>query len=181
MGEAVLQPNADGGTVDDDRSFDRPKRRPIGKWGPSLLSIAMIGAVLSPIAENWRQDPRDNFPLSYYPMFSLRRAETSRLSYPVGFDARGNRYQIPYTLVGAGGLNQVRRQITKIVEGGRAADLCLSVGSRVARRTTRPLADVVRIQIATGTYRLSDYFTGKDKTPVVERVHASCDVRRGTR
>jgi hypothetical protein len=141
------------------------------------LSLLVVAAVLSPIVENWRENPRDSFPLSYYPMFSLKREETGRVTYLAAFDAHGNRFPIAHQVVGPGGLNQVRRQITKRVDRGEASKLCQSVSSRVGRRQEGRLADVVTIQVVTGMYRLDGYFSG-DKSPVAEHVHASCDVKR---
>ena len=36
-----------------------------GKALPTLLSIAICAALLWPISENWRESPKDDFPLSY--------------------------------------------------------------------------------------------------------------------
>ena len=141
------------------------------------LSLLVIGAILSPIVENWRPRPRDSFPLSYYPMFSLKRDEIGRVTYLAAFDALGNRFPLAHPIVGSGGLNQVRRQIIKRVDRGEASKLCQSVSSRVGRRQEGRLSDVVTIQVVTGMYRLDGYFAG-DKSPVAERVHATCDVKR---
>src|SRR5262249_22843254 len=55
-----------------ERSCQRHDSR--GKIIPGVLSVVMIGATLSPVVENWREKPTDSFPLSYYPMFSQKRA-----------------------------------------------------------------------------------------------------------
>jgi hypothetical protein len=47
------------------------------------FSVAMIGAVLLPLRENLRHRPKDNFPLSYYPMFSDRRKPIETFYYVV--------------------------------------------------------------------------------------------------
>jgi hypothetical protein len=146
-----------------------------GKWVASAFSVLMIGAVLSPIVQNWQEDPQDSFPLSYYAMFTADRSERGRVTYLRGLDGQGNRVRIRYTFAGTGGLNQVHSQIKKTVDRGGAAALCRSVASRVARRKDRPLADVATVQIVTGTYKASDYFVG-NTTPLAERVHASCRV-----
>ncbi|NJM08485.1 hypothetical protein HC891_23350 [Candidatus Gracilibacteria bacterium] len=44
------------------------------------FSMVLVGAVLAPLIENWRAAPRDNFPLSYYPMFSARRSKRSKFT-----------------------------------------------------------------------------------------------------
>src|SRR5262245_41098893 len=94
-----------------------------GKLTAVYVSLAMIGAVLWPIQQNWREKPVDNFPLSYYPMFSAKREATEAFHYLLGHDAQGARYIIPYQFAGSGGLNSVRRQIRRIVEDGRGPQL----------------------------------------------------------
>src|SRR5262245_34764942 len=80
-----------------------------GKLGAVYFSLAMVGAAMWPIQQNWREKPRDNFPLSYYPMFSAKRDKIETFYYVLGRDAEGGRYYLHYRLIGAGGLNSVRR------------------------------------------------------------------------
>ncbi len=35
-----------------------------------LFSLLAVLVVMSPVVQNWRPEPADNFPLSHYPMFS---------------------------------------------------------------------------------------------------------------
>ncbi len=136
----------------------------------------MVAAVFSPVAENWRDHASDDFPLSYYPMFSTQRGDFYRQTYLVGMDAENNRILIPYRFAGSGGFNQVRHQINKMVNDGYVADLCRSVASRLSRRTSVPFNSVVRIQVVTGTYRLADYFGLRKDRPEVERIRVECAV-----
>ncbi|NOK59665.1 MAG: hypothetical protein GFH27_549285n189 [Chloroflexi bacterium AL-W] len=142
-----------------------------GKWLAGGFSLAMIGAVLWPLVENWREKPQDNFPLSYYPMFSAKRSKKAKVSYLVGYDSQGQRHILSYKLAGSGGMNQVRRQIRFLVKHGYAEKLCHDVAERVAQQQTGILADIVRVQVVTGTYRLDTYFHG-DRQPLSEQVHA---------
>jgi len=155
----------------DDASGDR------GKPTAVLLSLAMIIAVWWPMQENWRDKPRDNFPLSYYPMFSSKRQEIETFYYLVGRDQQGARYLIPYKFAGSGGLNQVRRQIRKIVQQDRAPDLARSVARRVARNEKAPWSNIVTVAVCRGRYSVDDYFHGR-KDPVQEQIKASCPVTR---
>lgn len=155
-------------------------RRPAaGRTFAAGFSLLLVGATLSPVAEHRREKPKDDFPLSYYPMFTERRGETEKVVYLKGVDARGNGRPIPYKYAGAGGLNQVRRQIRRVVRRGGAEELCRTVAAEVARRDKASLADVVEVQVVTGEYHLADYFMGKSKTPVSEVVHDSARVERG--
>jgi hypothetical protein len=143
-----------------------------------LFSLAMIGATLSPITENWREKPTDSFPLSYYPMFSQKRAEKYQVHYMVGMDGQGNRHVIPYTFAGSGGFNQARRQLNKVVREKRADDLCNRIAARVAKATNAPYSDIVEVRIVTGSYRFVDYFAG-NTAPLKETVRAKAKVQRG--
>jgi hypothetical protein len=143
-----------------------------------VFSALMICAVLWPVQENWRAKPHDNFPLSYYPMFTAEREGKLKLTYMVGITAQGERLVIPYRYASKGGLNMVRKQIRKRVAQGGAAALAQSVAARLARKKRdHRLAGVVTVQIVTGRYRLAEYFAG-NKTPLKEKVHASCAVER---
>ncbi len=142
------------------------------------LSLLAVGAVLWPITWNWRKKPGDSFPLSHYPMFSAKRRKKVQVFYAVGLDKSGGRYQLPYTYAGTGGLNQVRKQIRIAVQRGNAEDLCRRVTARVAREKSGKFDKVETVKVVTGTYRLSDYFSG-NKEPFSEEVHATMAVERG--
>src|ERR1041384_5564559 len=92
-----------------------------GKLRAACFSLALIGSVLWPIQENWRRKPHDNFPLSYYPMFSSKRDAVETFYYLFGRDEQGVRHYIPHKIIGAGGGNSVRRQLRRNVNEGRAA------------------------------------------------------------
>jgi hypothetical protein len=62
----------------------------------------------------------------------------------------------------------------------QATELCRSVAARIAQNERERFADVESVQIVTGDYRLADYFSG-NKSPVSERVNASCQVERDLR
>jgi len=145
-----------------------------GKWLAGLFSVVLLLVVGSPVVENWKSPSHDDFPLSYFRMFSEERGNTQRVNYLVGLDAQGSRYLIPYRYAGPGGMNQARRQINKLVDEGKASNLCRTVATRVARAGSR-LPPLRTIEITTGTFRMSDFFTGK-QAPSVENVSARCSV-----
>jgi hypothetical protein len=139
------------------------------------FSYALIGAVLWPIGQNWRAHPKDNFPLSYYPMFSAKREAVETFYYVVGLDAEGKRRYIPHTIIGDGGGNQVRRQLRKIVNAGRAPELAQQVAERLARK--RSYRKIVSVSVIRGQYSVDDFFHGK-KDPISERVYGFAEVER---
>ncbi len=154
-----------------------------------VFGALLVGAVLLPVVQNWREQPKDGFPLSYYPMFSLKRSDSTTVRYLVGLDARGGRHLLPHTYAGTGGLNQVRRQINKVVRGGKAETLCRLVAAKVAQADEQRFAGVTTVQVVAGRYRLTDYFAEKrgsvwermDASRTREHVEASCPVERDLR
>ena len=154
-----------------------------------VFGALLVGAVLLPVVQNWRERPEDSFPLSYYPMFSLKRSDSTTVRYLVGLDADGGRHLLPHTYAGTGGLNQVRRQINKVVRGGKADTLCRLVAANVAQTDEERFAGVITVQVVFGRYRLTDFFADKggsvwermDASRTAERVEASCPVERGLR
>jgi len=129
----------------------------------ALFSLVMVGLVLSPMAESWKAAPQDNFPLSYYPMFTKKRSGHVRLSYLVGITADGDEIPLHYKFAGRGGMNLVRKQILQTIRSGRTAELCHKVARRVARSTRRPIQDVALVAIVTGTFRSDEYFAGQTR------------------
>lgn len=131
------------------------------RWAASL-SLALLSAVLAPIRHNWSARPRDGFPFSHYPMFSARRRATTTVHYLAGVTAGGERIRLPYRFAGTGGLNQVRRQINRLVAEGRVDVLCARVAAELARRHSGGgrYADVVAVDVMRGRFRLDDCFVG---------------------
>lgn len=148
-----------------------------GKLFAALFSLAMIGAVFWPIQQNWRAKPQDNFPLSYYPMFSNKREAVENFFYLVGLDAQGVRHQIPYRYIGEGGGNSVRRQLRKIIGEGRGPELAKTVAKRLAKKNTSPWSEIVSVTVCTGKYDVDAFFHGKKET-VSENVKGSAQVKR---
>ncbi len=144
----------------------------------TLISIFIIALVLSPVIENWASKPKDNFPLSYYPMFSRERKATYGLYYFVGYDSAQNRYAIPYKAAGTGGFNQVRRQIKKAARSDRANAFTQKVAERIAKKKGYPYSNLARIELVKGYYHLEKYFLKKDTLPVHERKIAIHKIKR---
>jgi hypothetical protein len=167
MNDNLSTPNPPEGTL----LFEAGKKRAL------LLSLALIGAVLWPLQQNWRKDPKDNFPLSYYPMFSARREAVETFYYVLGRDEQGKRYQIPYKMIGDGGGNQVRRQLRKIMNEGRAPELAKSVAKKVARSESSRWSKIVTVEVCRGKYAVDDFFRGR-KEPVSETIKGSAPVER---
>lgn len=141
---------------------------------PGVLIVCTLAVLLSPVAENWKRKPVDSFPLSYYPMFSAKRAATYSAQTIYGVDGSGKRTVLPYRLAGTGGFNAVRRQLRVHVKEKRAAELCRGVAARLSRSSRRELAGIREIRIATQTHNVDAFFAG-ERTPLSEKVHAVCE------
>ncbi len=137
-----------------------------------FFSLVILVAILWPIRQNWQPKPKDDFPLSYFPMFSYKRGATYKVNYLIGYDAQGNRYCIPYRFAGSGGFNQVRRQINKKVKRGKANAVLDKVKEQLAKSQEVPYVHLTRIALVTGEYHLDKYFLNNHKTPLYEEVLA---------
>lgn len=96
----------------------------------SIVGYAVFAAVLLSPLRHYRGSQagierakfeRDSFPLSTYPMFSTYRRGRITVPHVIGFSAEGERIVPHYRHFGAGGLNQVRRQISRALRQGQAA------------------------------------------------------------
>ncbi|GAA4271571.1 hypothetical protein U6A24_13375 [Aquimarina gracilis] len=143
-----------------------------------LISFTILALVLSPIVENWASKPKDNFPFSYYPMFSKKRKATYGVYYFVGYDTNQNRHIIPYKFAGTGGFNQVRRQIKKAARSNKASEYTQKVAERIALKNNYPYSQLERIELVKGYYHLEKYFSKKDTLPVHERKIAFYKIER---
>jgi hypothetical protein len=153
----------------------------IAKFLATILGLAIIAAVFSPVVQNWRPQPTDSFPFSYYPMFTDTgiRNDAHSETYLIGLDTHGTRYTIHYSYAAPGGrLVRVRGFIQRMVRRGQADQLCRSASTEIARRNASRLRPVTTLRVVTGTYNLSQYLAG-NKTPLAEQVLAVCDIRRG--
>ena len=137
-----------------------------------LFSAAVILAILWPVTENWQESPKDEFPLSYYPMFSHKRKATYAFYYLIGRDSAGRRHTIPYRYCGTGGFNQVRRQVRKKGKNGHANELTLQVAERLRRCKTAPWNTLTQVALVKGRYHLEDYFVSDQKLPLSEKVYS---------
>ncbi|NJL74529.1 MAG: hypothetical protein HC892_05290 [Saprospiraceae bacterium] len=140
------------------------------KFGALVFSMILIIILASPIKENWKAKPKDNFPLSYYPMFSKKRDTSYTLNYLVGFDANNKRHCIPYYMVSSGGMNQVRRQINKKCKEGESDKLAKKVARRIANSEKAPFDKLEKVVVMEGTYHLEDYFLADRKAPLKEKI-----------
>ncbi|MFC7404083.1 hypothetical protein [Georgenia alba] len=122
-----------------------------------LLGAALVAAVASPVRQNWSAEKVDDFPLSYYPMFSARRRRHGRVVHVVADHADGTTRDVPYRRLGDGGFNQVRRQVAKRASSAAGAD---DLAREVLARLSGDLEPPVRVRVLRSTYVYDDFFAG---------------------
>jgi hypothetical protein len=135
--------------------------------------------VASPVIQNWLPVQQDNFPLSYFPMFTESFDELQTEYYLVGLDAEGRRYPVHFSHIAPGGrLVRIRRETVRpMARRGQSAQLCQSASRRIAERNPRALRSAVRLQVMSGTFSLPEYLRG-NKEPKAEQVLATCSITR---
>ncbi|SHI80546.1 hypothetical protein [Aquimarina spongiae] len=143
-----------------------------------VISVFVITLILSPVVENWAGKPKDNFPLSYYPMFSKKRKATYGVYYLIGYDQEQNRHIIPYQFAGTGGFNQVRRQIKKAAKSENAVSFTQKIAQKIAAKKQAPYSQLERIELVKGYYHLENYFSKLDTLPVHERTIACSKIKK---
>jgi len=136
----------------------------------TMFSILILAALLWPVQENFERKPEDDFPLSYYPMFSHKRKATYSMPYVVGYDSLQNRYFIPYKYAGTGGFNQVRRQMRQMVRENRHEELIVRVAERLEDRKRAPFDKLERIELVKGKYHFEDFFLHDQREPISEKI-----------
>ncbi|WP_043847730.1 hypothetical protein [Crystallibacter crystallopoietes] len=147
------------------------------KLAALAASAALITAVIMPVRQHFSEQPRDGFPLSCYPMFSAKRKQHGRVTHLIGYDAEGTRRILHYSYLGAGGMNQVRRQVRRLAMAGRGEELAVKAADALADRNRKAEAAVVRVEVVTGRYNYEQFFAG-NRAPKSEIVHGSAVVLR---
>ncbi|WP_156832028.1 hypothetical protein [Yaniella halotolerans] len=162
--------------------------------------VAFAGVLLAPLRHyvgtpkqvRRAKFKRDSFPLSTYPMFSTDRKGRIIVPHVVGITADGERICLHHRHYGAGGVNQVRKQVARGVRRGHAAAIAqryadslaaehrqgrLNGSSPGAIRRRREAA-VVEVLVVRSRFIFDDYFaTGEQPSlPKEETVRARCVV-----
>lgn len=144
------------------------------RWFASLISLAVLVAVVYPIA--WREG-RDSFPLSSYPMFARnRRSPVLHATYVVATTDDGARRFVPPELVANREVLQARAVLDQARRGGKRAalDLCRRISRRVARQDSGFFARAQTIAIVSASHDAVHYFERGELG--VERELAKCGV-----
>lgn len=145
------------------------RRLAVAAW-----SVGLLGLLFVPIL---RDPPRDGFPLSNYPMFSLaKERKDARIVHVVGYSREGRHRPIPPEVLGTEEVMQAYQIVQVAIRRGQAADLCRGTAQRVAASADH--ADIEHLEVRSDHYDAIGYFAGQTR-PHGTRVHARCDVAAG--
>jgi hypothetical protein len=138
------------------------------------IAALLLLTIVAPVRLNWAKNPKDNFPLSYYPMFSMPREGKAKMTYLVGVADDNRRVYLSYKLAGTGGMNQVRKIIRKRAES-QPQKLCNKVAKAVAKSSEYP--GITQVKIVKGEFEL-EAFSNHDFTPIDSEIVCTCNVIR---
>jgi hypothetical protein len=148
------------------------------KKAAAFISIMLIVITLSPVVMNWVEDRVDEFPFSYYPMFSLKRSEVYIQDHLIGYDADEEQYIIPCSYYKPVMFNTARRQINKYVDLGMADTLAVMVAENIASDPSGEMDHIVRVEVVKGTFHIDNFFRHNDRTPLEAVVEGRAVVKR---
>lgn len=143
--------------------------------GSRALHYALLAAVaFITVSPALSRAPKDDFPLSHYPMFSTNKDPKTAVSQAVAVQGDqvtvlGPRY------LGTDEVLQARATLARAVRGGgaSASALCNEVAARVAK--SADLEGATHVEIRTVTHDSLTYFEG-DTKPASMTSHARCAV-----
>lgn len=149
-----------------------------GRWIAIAASVITMVVILFPVRHNWTENPRDGFPLSYYPMFTAKRGAKTVLHHAVGVTKDGQRINIPGGYAGAGGMNAVRRQMRAMYRNGRAEQLAERVAERLQGSRFAKEHSIVSVEVVKSEYAIQSYFEGRHD-PQERQVAATVNLTQG--
>lgn len=151
-----------------------------GRAIAAIISLVVIAVVYWPIHYNWSENPVDDFPLSYYPMFTSQRGSTTMIYHSVGRTQDGGTVNLPGKLSGAGGMNTVRRQMRKMCRDGRADELAAQVADRLADSRLVNQHKIIAVEVVKSRYTLESCLA-ESVQPVSREVLATHPIQRELR
>jgi len=145
----------------------------------AVITLGFVIAVFLPVSPQFRGDHGDEFPFSWYPMFSRPRPALEKAHYVLGLGENGERYIIHAKYYVKGGMNQARRQLDRLVRTRRTAqETCDRAARNLVRRQRQ--AEVVELRVVRGFYDMEKYFSRRETLPEKEEVLARCFIERAT-
>ena len=148
-----------------------------GRWYAYLLTATITLALLYPLTLDPFQG--DSFPLSTFPMFSVKR-ENPRISTLVAVDGSGESRPLPPAVLGTEEVMQSAMTIRRAAANRkRARKLCREVADEIAGDPE--WADATHVELLTLRYDPIAYFMEPDgpDNPISRKRRARCKIKRG--
>jgi len=144
----------------------------------AIICVLSLIVVASPVVENWKEKPKDDFPLSYYPMFTKIRGDSTVVSHLYGIDENDNYYPIPHTILSErSGFNSFRKTVSKIIKNGQAQKLCNLASAKLNNFEVAPYNKISVVEVVTSKINIEDFMNKKFEAKKLFIVHARCRVR----
>lgn len=143
----------------------------------ALVLHALVAILV--VAPAFRDPPRDDFPLSNYPMFSERKDPRVTIQQVVARAPGGPEVVLPPRFVANEEVMQAAATIRRAMSAGPAAlsQLCSEVSERVGRADDPELGLATQVEIYSRRFHAVKYFSG-DTSPEHEETLARCQVAR---
>jgi hypothetical protein len=122
----------------------------------------------------------DDFPLSWFPMFSKPRPEYETPIYVVALDADGARHKVSQRYWTSGGFNQGATQLIKTSKKGKDAlrEMCERIAKKVGSSKVSDYRASTGISIFKGVYSRESWFRDGNHEPIREARLVSCEIER---
>ncbi len=144
----------------------------------AIICVLSLIVVASPVVENWKENPKDDFPLSYYPMFTKVRGEYTYVSHLYGVDQNNNYYLVPHTVIAKNsGFNSFRKTVSRIIKNGQAGNLCSMVSKKLSSIEIEPYSQIKFVRVVTSKINIEEFMNKKGEDKKMFTVHADCRVR----
>lgn len=144
----------------------------------AIICVLSLIVVVSPVVENWKEEPKDDFPLSYYPMFTGMRGESAFVHHLYGIDENNNYYPIPHKVIAQrSGFNSFRKTVTKIIKNGQAKKLCSLVSNKLSNLEVEPYNQIKVVKVVTSVINIEEFMNKRFESKKKFFVYAECRVR----
>ena len=132
---------------------------------------------------------RDSFPISTFPMFSVKVPEKPRINHLIATGPDGVEVRVPFWLWTTGGMNTARAQLNQAVrkkDKERLIAFCQKAARGIAKRRARATArgakdrfdGATHVKIVRSRYHLENYFRHGERAPLGRRRIRQCKIEQ---
>jgi hypothetical protein len=143
-----------------------------------LTTILLCLAVLSPMVPSKGGQRRDDFPLTWYPMFRGVRPSNETIVWVRATLDDGSHRPVPVGYWTPGGLTEGRAHLERAIREHDIEAFCARLGDELHGRTRGWATRAVALEIVRSTFTLTAYFAEDDPEPATEHVLFQCAVSR---